>query len=286
VNTDDKTSWLLDAAVPPIPPRVQTPPYERIRARARRRRAGRAASVALGVAVLATGLAASMMYWPRPGTPPPAAPTNVPLATVPDGAVPIQEARVNRAGTGLTVYVNPPGDCLIFGDASPTVSETDTTVRLILRATSLPTECSRSMVAKAPVVLSRPLGARTLIDGSTGNPVPTFPDANLPVPPAPWTEVLGDFTGLDGSALDYLFTRAGAPELMIAVSHGDQLDPSPVQRVQLGHHQGVIDEWGTNSYEVDWVIGDLYYQMRLNPNEGQTVSLAQTHDIITELGWP
>jgi hypothetical protein len=34
------------------------------------------------------------------------------------------------------------------------------------------------------------------------------------------------------------------------------------------------------------MVGDMFYQLRLEPPEGGTVSLQQTHAVIDQLDWP
>jgi hypothetical protein len=149
-----------------------------------------------------------------------------------------------------------------------------------------PADCDSAMVTTATVTLRRPLGGRTVIDAMTGKAVPTFFDANLPRTPAAWTEVHVGYTRLDGVVLVVQYTRTGGPDLIITASPGGGLDPSPVQRVRLGSHDGVIVPGLPNSYDVDWMVGGVLYQMRLEPSEGASVSLDETHHIILELAWP
>jgi hypothetical protein len=290
VNPDDQTVRLLDAAVPTIPSRLRTPPYEQIRARARRRRLARGGSASAVVAMLvASVILAVTGVFARPATdigggPATTAPPNTPIS--PGGAaVPIQEARLDRAGTGLTLYLNPPGDCAVYGNANQRVIEGDATVTLFISASPLPVDCSRAMVTRVDVALSSPLGARPLRDGDTGATIPVFRDADLPRVPRPWTEVHNDFVNMNGTAWATGFTRPGGPDLDFLASRG-QVEPASVERIQLGRRHGVIAPFGDHSYEVDWVVGDLLYQMRLSPSEGGSVSLAQTHAIIAQLAWP
>jgi hypothetical protein len=286
VNPDDQTVRLLDAAVPPIPDRLRTPPYVRIRARARRRRTATILTATATVAVLVAGVIVAVALMPRrsvngPATaPPPVSPT------VGDVPAPFVEARVNRAGTQVTVYINPPGDCTAYTSAHADALESDSDVRIMLLMHRAPADCDSAMVTTATVTLRRPLAGRTVIDGTAGASVPTFLDANLPQVPAAWTEVHVGYTKLEAAALIIQYTGTGGPDLILHASTGGGLDPSPVERVQLGSHPGVIVPGLPHSYDVDWMVGDVLYQMRLEPSEGASVSLGQVHHIISELVWP
>lgn len=201
--------------------------------------------------------------------------------------VPIDQARLDRAGTGLTLYLATPGGCNVFGDATARVTEGEGDDQVTVEARSVPADCSRAVVTAVHTTIAHPLGRRLLRDGYTGSAIRVFPDANLPVVPGPWTETPTDFfEQLDGTFMAVGYTRRGGPDLLIDITVNGTLDPSPVERVRLGSRPGVIDPGLANSYEVDWVVGDLYYQMRLEPSEGASISLSQTHAVIAQLTWP
>jgi hypothetical protein len=287
VNADDPTGRLLEAAVPPIPAGLRIPPYERIRARARRRRVAQVLASAAAVLVIIAGLILATTLRPGRAINGPATAPPPPISpTVGDMPAPFLEARVSRSGTQVTVYINPPGNCTAYTSAHADALESDIDVRIMLVMHRAPADCDSAMVTTATVTLPRPIGGRTVIDGSTGGPVPTFFDANLPRTPAAWTEVHVGYTRLEAVALTVQYTATGGPDLIITASPGGGLDSSPVERVRLGSHDGVIVPGLPNSYDVDWMVGDLLYQMRLEPGEGQSVSLDQVHAIIAQLAWP
>jgi hypothetical protein len=289
VNPDDQTVRLLDAAVPPIPDRLRTPPYERIRARSRRRRTAMICTAAATVVVLVAGIVTTAALRPNRSTVvgglgTAAAPSDP--AAGPGVAVAFLQARVSRSGNEVTVYVNPPSRCDGYVDPSLAASEDDATARITLRVSTVAVDCDSAVVTTATITLSRPLGGRTIIDGVTGETVPTFYDTNLPRVPPGWPEVHVGYTRLEGGNLDVQYTRTGGPDLIIMISRGGGLDPTPIERVQLGSHAGVIVPGLVKSYDVDWMVGDLLYQMRLEPSEGGSVTLNQTHTIIAQLTWP
>ena len=61
--TEDKTARLLEAALPPIPPHLLTPPVHQIRQRAQRRRRV-LAGYAAAVAVVVTSVGGIAAIWP------------------------------------------------------------------------------------------------------------------------------------------------------------------------------------------------------------------------------
>ena len=289
MNTDDMTARLLDAVVPPMPARLNRPPFERIRARARRRRAAMILTATATGFVLIAGTAFAVTMMPRPSTVvgggPATAASPTPSSDASGVAVTIVEARLDRLGTGLTLYVNPAGDCSVYGAADARVTEQDAEVRLFVHASPEPIDCSRAMVTTVHLTLTSPLGTRSLRNGVTGATVPVFRDADLPVLPLPWTEVHNDFTQMDGTTWAGSYTRPGGPDLRFLVQPG-QLDSAGAERVPLGHREGVILPYGGHSYEVDWTVGDLLYRMSLEPSEGGSVSLNQTQQVIAALTWP
>ena len=180
MNNEDTVVRLLEAAVPPIPPALRTPPYARIRRRALRRRlavAGSAAAVTVLVATagaVATRLlplrgpstvvnvpAVSSLEPTTQGFTPPAQPT--PLPGAPADAVSWQLVRVDRSGTRLTMYVNPPFEpCQYYPTGTPTVVEGPDYVTVTLTAKSAPVECSRVRASPIQVRLAHPLRVQSL----------------------------------------------------------------------------------------------------------------------------
>ena len=168
--TQDQIPRLLDAAVPPVPARLQRPPYEGIRRRARRNRTFRVGgAAALAVVAATAGVVAAVGPARSPSTvvgiPPTSEPAVSPRHDAPDPVTPrsLRVAQVDRAGTGLTLYVNPsPAQCRTFADAVATVDERVNDVVVSITGDGAATECERTMAAPIQVTLAQPLGDRTL----------------------------------------------------------------------------------------------------------------------------
>jgi hypothetical protein len=265
--TQDQIPRLLDAAVPSIPPRLRTPPYEGIRRRAKRRRATVAGSAAaIVVAATAIGLVTTLGHVRGPSTVVGATPTSEPsvnLTTAPASGPTSQDpgvvspmslriAKVDRAGTGLTLYLNPSRDpCLTYPDAVASVDERANDVVVAITGKGVPTECERTMAAPIRVNLAQPLGNRTL--WSDGRMVRVFFDADLPQIPSPWMKVTVEFTELDGSFFADGYTRPGGPDLDFRIFAGTPPDSGggPGEWVALGSRQGTVVNQG-DRYGVRW----------------------------------
>ncbi len=289
--TQDQIPRLFDAAVPPVPARLLRPPYEGIRRRARRNRTFRiGGAAALAVVAATAGVVAAVGPARSPSTvvgiPPTSEPAVSPRHDAPDPVTPrsLRVAQVDRAGIALTLYVNPsPAQCRTFADAVATVDERVNDVVVSITGDGAATECERTMAAPIQVTLAQPLGDRTL--WSDGAVVRVFFDADLPEVPSPWHEVPVEFSELDGSFFDYVYTRPGGPELDFRVVAGTPPSAGPGDRVALGSRQGTIFTGGDQN-GVFWQVRDVTYILTLHPREGLTGSLDELHTVIAQLTWP
>ena len=289
--TQDHIPRLLDVAVPPVPARLQRPPYEGIRRRARRNRTlrvGGAAALAVVAATVGVVVAVGSARSPSTvvGVPRTSVPAVSPTHDAPDPVTPrsLRVARADRAGTGLTLYLNPSREqCRTFADAIATADERVNDVVMTITGDGATTECDRAMAAPIHVTLAEPLRDRTL--WSDGVVVRVFFDADLPEVPSPWHEAPVEFSELNGSFFDYVYTRPGGPELDFRVVVGTPQGATLGERVALGSRQGTIFSGGDQN-GVFWQVRDVTYILTLHPREGLTGSLDELHTVIAQLTWP
>ena len=198
--------------------------------------------------------------------------------------MPWRAARVDRAGTTLTVFVNPPKPgCQTYPSPHASVQESSDVVIVTVTATAAPAACERTVVTQFKVTLSQPLGGRLLRNGRDGVIARAFFDANLPVIPAAWHEVPTDYISVDQSSWSIGFTRSGGPDLYFRAEAFRMADPGTVP---LGSHKGVVYPVRQDSYGVRWQVGDLMYSMELMPSEGKTCTQAELEHVISQLTWP
>ena len=298
MTPENSVAQLLEAAVPPVPPSLRTPPIERIRRRARRRRIAKTGSTVLAAVVLvAAGLGVMSTVEPhhqstvvgRPSPTPlvedPDVPvTPPPLAGAPKDSVSWGVARVDRTGLQLIVYVNPLSlrDCVGYPSPQWAVDEgAPGVVKVVVTAKPERMDCSRTMATPVHISLSYPLGDRKLLDGRTGADAVVLQDRYLPVVGAPWFEVPVGFTFVDG-ALSVHYTRPGGPDLHFTVKAGTVSTTGPT--ATLGSRQGVLVDGPDPG--VEWQVGELVYSMVLFPTEGATVSADQLLLVLNQLTWP
>ncbi len=289
--TPINTSRLIDAAVPPIPSHLLTPPIRQIRRRAIRRRAA-LGSCAAAVAVVVTSVGAIVAIGPSDdsstvvgSSPTPTSAAAVTSTTPTNAAGSWRLARVDRAGTGLTVYVNPdPRACVVYTEAVPSVDERADAVIITVNGTGKTVACEERRVAQLHITLTQPLGTRTLRDGRDGTIARAYLDSDLPQVPLPWFDYPTGFSELDGSLWMAGLTRPGGPDLRFSASVGTVSDLSG-QPVTLGSRQGRIRQNGVTQV-VEWQVRDLIYTMMLTPREGATTSLAEAQAVINQLTWP
>ena len=290
----DDAVRLLDAAVPPIPPGLRAAPLEGIRQRVRRRRTI-AVSTCAGLAVLTITVAGGLLS-ARPGADPAthvgdraatATPTQSPSASrasTPAARVPgsFLTARVDRSGLKVTVFVTSPGACQVWTPDGSSVDEQADQIVISVPGAPAPVECGRDSDTPVEVVLSRPLGARTIADGLAPDAtVLVVRDSDLPLVPAPWWEVPIGFHGLTGTSFSVAYTTPGGPDLLFEMRRGQLREPV-LEQVTIGGHDAVIVDFGGEE-AVCWEVGDLVYSMTLIPGEGATTSREELHSVLALL---
>jgi hypothetical protein len=305
VDRDDATRFL-DAAVPPIPQRLLTPPYAQIRRRVRRRRLAVHASVFAVVALLVGGggvlIGGTGRTLPVGTGSVPAAEPDSPaststltststLASIPDAPPsspdPVTDspvwrvARVDEAGTGITIYVNEADRCLTYQHPTTVVDERADAVIITATGQASSTDCSRTMATKVAITLSEPLGDRTLRDGRDGYPVLTIRDADLPGAPMPWQEVPAEYSHLDGTRWGTVYTRPGGPDIHLDASR-TAFSGTIVKPAQIGAHPGDIVVSGTE-YRAHWMVDTVSYELRLVPGEAAQTSMAELESVLWQL---
>jgi hypothetical protein len=314
VNRDDPMTQLMEAAVPDLPRGLQVPPLARIRRTAQRRRAITVGGTALAaVLIVSAGL---LTYGTRSpaarqdtllgGVP---AGTTAPIPTVPvpapspgpalggavgqspDGRVPWLMGQLDRAGTALTVYVPAPTALCYFypypvaSAAAPVRPGGPVVVTVTARPAVHDLACHESPeLTPLPVTLAEPLGTGAVDDGFDRTARIVFRDTELPLVPPPWT-VVGVQYGPTQEAMSVSdFTRPGGPDIHITARVG-ALPTKPVKPIKLGIRPGAIYH-DTARYSAQWNVGDLAYQLTLQPTEGAPpASMADLLSILSKLTW-
>jgi hypothetical protein len=195
-------------------------------------------------------------------------------------------ARVDRAGTGLTLYVNPDqANCVVYPGLTPVVDQRPDRVVVTLTGAGTKTRCDTLRAAPITVTLSQPLGDRALVDGS-GTPIRPFFDADLPVLPAAWTAVPLGYAAVFGTnfvLVDYAIGTA--LDLEFIASTQPRSYPADGGEVRLGSRTGSLFTTGAVA-GVRWQVRDLTYEMSLVPSEGEHATLDQLRAFIAEFTWP
>jgi hypothetical protein len=248
---------LLEAALPPLPPDLQIAPLKQLRGRIRRRRRRMRAGL-LAAIVLTVGVG-----------------IGVPLAGRKGDVVAWQYARVDRAGTILTIFAV--GTCLEAAGRADTRSVV-ITVRL-----------ARQRCAPVPITvhLATALDRRALVDGADGRIRTGFPDRDLPLPPpgAGYAEIPGSLSGgtADDPVSTVVWTRPGGPAVALT-ARTDRRAVAPagpaLGSARLGSRTGAYYRDGT-ALELRWAAGDLVYELAVS-----RLSLAQFQALVAAWRWP
>jgi hypothetical protein len=201
----------------------------------------------------------------------------------------VRQARVDRAGTGLTLYVNPDqANCIVYPGLTPVVDQRPDRVVVTFNGAGTKTACHQVWAAPITVTLRQPLGERALVDGA-GTPIRPFFDADLPVLPAAWTAIPSEYGWLDGTYFDLGYQAIGTGrEVDFSASTRPQSYPADGGEVTLGSRTGSLFTTPTtgNVPGVRWQVRDLTYEMSLIPNEGQHATFDQLRALIDEFTWP
>ncbi|WP_433222197.1 hypothetical protein ACQP00_22810 [Dactylosporangium sp. CS-047395] len=255
--SDEEVIDLFDRAVATVPPELLPAPHAAIRRRARNRRvAAWGGATAAVVLVIVAGFAVA-----RPGSesvaPQPAASKDPAVAP----GVPWLGARVDRAGTRITVYAAPQlGKCVERDPTHDNLLVADDKVTLSLDGAY--TDCADdTQVAARTFELPQALGTRFLVDGRSpwGQPF-VFTDADLPdLAAGGWSEQPPSWRGSGDAALTLRFTKAGGPDLRLLA---ERWQPEPDGRTKTpdhtievkGHRIDVYD--GPDTRSASWFSSD------------------------------
>lgn len=295
---DPRLARLLDRAVPTIPDRLRTAPLDAVRARVRRRRARRVTSAL--VAVVLVVLIGPALWYARANNgsgEPPAGVVNTPSASASPN-VPWGMAKVDRAGTTITVFVAPPDDRRVCqGEWEATATAASGSDRVIITSVGSPgpssltaSGCPHGDAFMAPVTLTlpAPLGSRPLIDAYDGLERPAYREEDLPTVPGGgggWSEVHTSFGGGDSWMVSY--TREGGPDVWI---QGFRRDGAPAPdgpsrgTVKVGSYRAVIYLRSTGTFEVRWETTKVVYTLTLQPSEGQSLTLSAFRTVLAQIG--
>jgi hypothetical protein len=214
----DLMHTLLEAGVPEPPPGLQSPPVDAIRSRARRRRAAVTAGAAVLLLVTAGGMVAARSFLDVA----PARPT-VQAAT---RAQAWTSALVSRDGRTVTVVSRPlPG--------SAHCSSTRVRVRAVGDPVVLTAPFDRNChFFDITFVLDRPLGDRSIVDGSDNQRRTVFHERLLPRPTYP-AGGAPDATGvaLHNWSFDYHATKNMTIQITAALAkvYGGLPDGKPIK---------------------------------------------------------
>ncbi|GAA3278421.1 hypothetical protein Dvina_12995 [Dactylosporangium vinaceum] len=210
--SDEEVIDLFDRAVAEVPPALLPAPHAAIRRRVRRRRAtGWGAATAAVLAVVA-GFAVARAD--RASDSPQPAASREPAATA---GVPWAGARIDRAGTRITVYAVPRlGKCVERDPAHDDLVLTDDKITMSLDGAY--TGCADdTQVTARTFELPQAAGTRLLADGRSpwGQPF-IFSDTDLPdLAAGGWSEQPPSWLGSGDPTLALRFTRPGGPDLRV-----------------------------------------------------------------------
>ncbi|WP_238010108.1 hypothetical protein KZZ52_20050 [Dactylosporangium sp. AC04546] len=279
---------LIELGIPEVPAELLTPPTARIlrSAAARRRRLAAALGAAGAVlAVLAAGVALRPASAPI-GTPPPPRPSGGPLEIV--SGVGWQVARVARDGRSVRLYLAAP-PCAGYGALSVAVDESDELVTLTVTGGELvESSCAPGEdpgAAEVRATLGRPLGDRTLSDGSAaGRDRLVVRESDLPAFEG-WTSIQAKYPSLTGESFPFGYTRAGGPDLRFEAFLTPPQRTSQAGTVQLGSRKGTLYPTG-DWFEVLWEAHGVTYALAAQPSEGQRLEKPQFEQLIHDMTWP
>lgn len=241
--SDEDVTDLFDRAVDVVPPALLPAPHAAIRRRVRQRRmAGWGAATAV-ILVIIAGFAVAQPD-PASVSPQPAASKQPAVAA----GVPWLGARIDRAGTRITVYAAPMlGMCVQRDPTHDDLLLTDDKVTMSLDGAY--TGCiDDTQVTARTFELPQAVGTRLLADGRSpwGQPF-VFSDADLPdLGAGGWSERSPLWLGSGDATLALRFTRAGGPDLRVLAVNWQ---PEPDGRVEAPDHTLEVDGHRIDVYD-------------------------------------
>jgi hypothetical protein len=293
MTIDERVIDLMDQATAHLPERWRSAPLPAIRRRIRQRRHRAVAATALGlVAILGigVGLAQALPGGQRQRGGQPPQPTPQPTEQSEGRPVPWQVVRVDRAGTGLTVYANPPAGTCEFQSA-PVISVEygpDKVVVTVHGSARPEPRCAGGHRASVtPAHLVTPLGDRPIVDGATDRPGLRLFDTELPLPIA-WQEAPASYSDRPGTTWPITFTRPGDVSVVILAQTpavAGQPAGQPLGTIAVGSHQAPIYA-GSHGLEVRWQARDLIYTLFLTADDSSyTVPMPVLRNTVGALHW-
>ncbi|GIF78589.1 hypothetical protein [Asanoa siamensis] len=298
----DRVAHLLEQAIPGIPEELRRPPLAKLRARARRRRTRRNAAAAAVVTLVLAGPA--LWYTSTLDGPQRTAPAGPggPAAAVNTGLT-WWMARVDRAGTQVTLFVSRPVDGpACQGSWSPEATfATDAATVIVTVSDGSVTGvgcASDNKLATVQITLPEPLARRPLIDGYDDTRRPVYREADQPQVPggsAGWSEVPTTFSAPRPvnaelpAVWNVSYTRPGGPDIKIRGYPADHLlaavpKTEPVGTVEVAGTRGGIYPTGLDRYLVRWEAPGVVYNLTVLPTEGAYVSLPTFRELLARIG--
>lgn len=288
MSTDRKLAELLDVATTDVPAGHLAPPIAAIHGRVRRRRRMFVAATAAAVTVvLAGGYSVSRVMLADPAPPVPIGPAASP--TAPSGpAVPWVSAMVARDDTTITVYAGAKR-CETLDRPQARIAAQDAAgVTIEVTGRAVPAgDCTTSGNAVPVAVrLPAPLGERKLLDAASTRSHPTYFERYLPdlQPDGTWSPVSGSWQSSDAN---WYGTYNGPDSTTLALraqpTESAPRNRVPVSTVDLGPYEAIITGSSAGTWRAWWQAGDVTYSLRIEPREGETLTLTQFKQKLTRL---
>jgi len=282
---DNRLAELLDAATAPVPPGRLTAPLPAIRRRIRRQRA----VIALAVTGVAIALIAgfALARSPIDRAAPPGTRGTTPSTTV-DLRMQVawESALLARDGRTVTIYAGPRGECQELIDGTAVITRQDGgQVTIAVRAWIVPTnDCG--LVVPLQVRLERPLGDRDVRDAATGEARPTYRESHLPDlrNDARWSPFSVGWTAPD-DGWRAAYNGPNGSILSIEGEPGSTAGGDRSNAITLGSRQGTLLD-RRSTWAVRWSVGDVTYELSVQPSEGETLTRQEFVAEVSRLAWP
>jgi hypothetical protein len=282
---DDRLAELLDAATAPVPPGRLAAPLPAIRRGIRRQRAITALAVTGVVAALIAGFVLARPPVDRAAPP---ATRSTTASTLPDLRPRIAwgTALLARDGRTVTVYAGSLSGCEDLVDATAVVTRQDGgQVTIAVRAWVAPTnECG--LIVPLRVELTDPLGDREVRDAASDEPRPTYRETHLPDlrDDARWRLYSAGSTA-PGGLWHAAYNGPNGWTLRIDGEPGSTAGGDPSDAITLGSRRGTLVDLPA-SWAVRWSVGDMTYELWVQPSEAGVVSRQEFLAEVDRLDWP
>ncbi|MEQ4302972.1 hypothetical protein ABNF97_16510 [Plantactinospora sp. B6F1] len=300
--SDERLAHLLDQAIPGIPEELRRPPLAELRSRVRRRRTRRTVFAAAGLTLLlltgpAVWYSGALDEGRHNG-----GPAGEPTAVAHD-RLNWWMARMNRAGTEITVFVSrpldaPPCQGVWLPEATVTAGTTAVTVTVSDRSPTGAGCATSENLTPLRVALPGSLAERAFLDGYDGSSRPVYREADLPVVPGGpdgWAETPGSFAAPIAEVRTVpgywvlSYGRVGGPDIIIRghrPEHGMRGAPDgdPIDRVEVAGNPGGVYRTGPDRFVLHWAATGVEYVLTVVPAEGESVSLPMFREVLGRIG--